>query len=109
MLKVDHLKGFSVRHRTQRKLCFHQETHDVRTAKGRASLDAAVLRVLTTDNKALGIRKLVLRHSTYQTGYHHNYRNYYDRNTKVLQESVDRLVVAGKLLPVGEDGLLIPC
>jgi hypothetical protein len=45
-----------------------------------------------------------LQHTRYHSPY-----NRYDRNMKILQESVDRLIAAGDLLPVTALGYLIPC
>ena len=98
------LNAWVVRTRTSRKITFDGMAHDVRTSKGRASLDADVVRVLRNRKKDLGVRTLVVNLTNYYSPY-----GRYDRNLKIVQESADRLVVAGKILPVTEEGYLIPC
>lgn len=99
------LNAWVVRTRTNRKIVFNRTTHDVRTSKGRASLDAEMLRLLRNRSKDWSIGGFVQDQTNYYRTYHS-----YDRNMKILRESADRLVVAGKLLPIVEKtGYLIPC
>jgi len=91
--------------RTSRRLSFYGVEHDVRTSEGRASLDAALVRVLRDRTKSHFVRSVVVNHTKCHSGGY----NSYDRNMKILQESIDRLVVAGKVLPLTRDGHLIPC
>jgi len=67
--------------------------------KDRDSLDNRVFQLLLRKG-AKSIRDIACEYTS-----HHNYRNRYD----LIEASAQRLIVAGKILPVTENGHLIPC